>query len=76
MSVVETVAEGSDSMSTPAQLNPIHTTMRPMHPNSPAPSAPSTPPPMLLQPVATTVPTTSMCHTKILPSNYDEIFLL
>lgn len=69
MSVVETVAEGSEPISTQAQLNPIHTTtMRPMHTNSPAPSAPSTPPPMSLQPVATAVPTTPLSHSKILPS--------
>jgi hypothetical protein len=68
MNVVETVAEG-DTVATHAQLNPIHCVIRPAHSNSPAPSAPSTPPPMLLQPVAASVPQSPNSLTKILPSN-------
>lgn len=67
MNVVETVAEG-DTVATHAQLNPIHCVVRPTHSHSPAPSAPSTPPPMLLQPVAASVPQSPNSLTKILPS--------
>ena len=67
MNVVETVAEG-DTVATHAQLNPIHCVVRPTHSNSPAPSAPSTPPPMLLQPVAASIPQSPNSLTKILPS--------
>ncbi|XP_046453867.1 AT-rich interactive domain-containing protein 2-like isoform X3 [Daphnia pulex] len=66
MNVVETVAEG-DTVATHAQLNPIHCVVRPTHSHSPAPSAPSTPPPMLLQPVAASVPQSPNSLTKILP---------
>ena len=72
MNVVETVAEG-ETVATHAQLNPIHCVVgRPTHSNSPGPTAPSTPPPMLLQPVASaaaTVPASPNSLTKILPSN-------
>lgn len=67
MSVVETVAEG-DTVATHAQMNPIQCVVRPTHSSSPAPSAPSTPPPMLLQPVAASMPASPNSLTKLLPS--------
>lgn len=67
MNVVETVAEG-ESAAPHAQLNPIHCIVRPTHSNSPVPTAPSTPPPMLLQPVASPLPASPNSLTKILPS--------
>ena len=56
MNVVETVAEGETVTSQQPQFTAMHSAMRPIHSNSPAPSAPSTPPPMLLQPVAAALP--------------------
>lgn len=67
MNVVETVAEG-ETAATHAQMNPIQCVVRPTHSNSPAPSAPSTPPPMLLQPVAASMPASPNSLTKIQPS--------
>ncbi|XP_059352626.1 AT-rich interactive domain-containing protein 2-like isoform X2 [Daphnia carinata] len=66
MNVVETVAEG-ETVAAHAQLNPIQCVVRPTHSNSPAPSAPSTPPPMLLQPVAAPMPASPNSLTKIQP---------
>ena len=66
MNVVETVAEGETVASHP-QFTPLHSTMRPIHSNSPAPSAPSTPPPLLLQPVNASVTPLS---SKIQPSRH------
>lgn len=66
MNVVETVAEG-ETAATHAQMNPIQCVVRPTHSNSPAPSAPSTPPPMLLQPVAASMPASPNSLTKIQP---------
>ena len=67
MNVVETVAEGEAAAAAASQpqYTPLHSATRPMHSNSPAPSAPSTPPPLLLQPV--NAPVTPL-STKIQPS--------
>ena len=63
MNVVETVAEGEVPTTAHAQMNynpNIHNVVRPAHTNSPTPSAPSTPPPAVLQPVTPAMTTASM----------------